>query len=219
MNGRRLRRPIIAMVTDRRQSAASQETGLDMVVAAAGRAARAGVDLIQIRERDIDDRSLLALVAGVRNAVGGTHAQVLVNDRIDLAMASQADGVHLPAQAVAASRARAMVPEGFLVGRSVHSEPEALAADHDGGCDYLIFGSVFASASKRAGHPVAGPDALARVCESVRLPVLGIGGITVERAPEVARAGASGIAAIGLFATADEVTLRSVVSRLRDAFD
>jgi thiamine-phosphate pyrophosphorylase len=176
------------------------------------------VDLVQVRERGLEDASLLALVERLREAVAGTGARVLVNDRLDVALAGQADGVHLPGRAVACSRARAIVPEAFLIGRSVHSVEEAIAATSDGGCDYLLFGSVFESASKPAGHPVAGLEALARVCAAVALPVLAVGGITVSRAADVARAGAAGVAAIGLFASGGELALRRMVDEIRMAF-
>ena len=124
------------------------------------------------------------------------------------------------AEEVAAARTEiGYGPDDFLVGRSVHSEAEAIAAEAAGGCDYLTFGTVYESRSKPAGHPVAGVDALARVCSAVRLPVLAIGGITIERIPEVVAAGAAGVAAIGLFGHGTEAELAAIVARLRSAFD
>jgi thiamine-phosphate diphosphorylase len=143
---------------------------------------------------------------------------MLVNDRIDVALAAGAGGVHLPGGAVSSARVRAIVPQSFLVGRSVHSAGEAIEAALDGGCDYLVFGSVFATRSKPAGHAVAGLDALAGVCAAVQLPVLAIGGITPARVPDLVRAGAAGIAAIGLFAAGDERELRDTVRQIRRAF-
>jgi len=111
-----------------------------------------------------------------------------------------------------------MVPGEFLVGRSVHSVGEAMAAAADGGCDYLVFGTVFESQSKPAGHGVAGLGALAEVCAAVPLPVLAIGGMTVDRVPDIVRAGAAGLAAIGLFAAGGERALRDTVGQIRLAF-
>jgi thiamine-phosphate pyrophosphorylase len=162
----------------------------------AAAAARAGVDLVQVRERGLEDRALVALAVALRDAMSGAGARMIVNDRIDVALAAGANGVHLPASALPCARARAIVPDGFLVGRSVHSAAEAVTAEGSGGCDYLIFGTVFESASKPAGHRVAGVRALAEVCAAVRLPVLAIGGITTARIPDVVRAGAAGIAAV-----------------------
>ena len=109
-------------------------------------------------------------------------------------------------------------PTGFSWDGPIHSVGEALAAAADGGCDYLVFGTVFESRSKPAGHPAAGLDALAEVCAAVSLPVLAIGGITAERVPDIVRAGAAGLAAIGLFAAGGEQALRNTVSQIRLAF-
>jgi thiamine-phosphate pyrophosphorylase len=210
------------MVTDRRRHASSaaldDERACALVVAAAAAAVRAGVDLVQVRERGLADLPLLALAVSVRDAIAATGARMLVNDRIDIALAARAGGVHLPGRAVSGAAVRAIVPDGFLIGRSVHSAGEAIAAARDGGCDYLVFGSVFESAGKPAGHPVAGLEALAGACASVPLPVLAIGGITTARVPDVVRAGAAGIAAIGLFATGGVEELRDTIGRIRLAF-
>ena len=159
------------------------------LVALIGEAARAGVDLIQIRERDLDDRALVALARAAVAAVRGTAARVVVNDRADVALAAGAAGVHLRGDSMPAGRVRAMRAAGFLVGRSVHDEGEAAAVDAEGGCDYLMFGTVFPSASKPAGHRRSAWRHLARVCAGVTAPVLAIGGISIERAAEAARAG------------------------------
>jgi thiamine-phosphate pyrophosphorylase len=180
-------------------------------------AAFAGVDLIQIRERRLDDRALLSLTREAMTTVRGSAARVLVNDRLDVALAAGAAGVHLRGDSVPPSRARALAGAGFIIGRSVHDEDEAAAVDAEGGCDYLLFGSVFPTSSKPPGHRVAGLAALQRVCARVRIPVLAIGGISVERAAAVAAAGAAGVAAIGLFYQSDD--LRTTVRAVRQAFD
>jgi thiamine-phosphate pyrophosphorylase len=118
-----------------------------------------------------------------------------------------------------ASRVRAVVPDGFLVGRSVHSREEAETAEADGGCDYLIFGTVFPSNSKPQGQAAAGVDLLREVCRTVRLPVVAIGGMNEARAAEAARAGARGVAGIEMFAGADEGALAAAVAQMRRAFD
>ena len=207
------------MVTDRaRYRAGSGADGLDRLIDAVGRAARAGVDLIQIRERDLPDRRLFELVRQAIDAVRDTGARVLVNDRADIAIASGAAGVHLRSTSPPAVRLRRMAPHGFLVGRSVHSRQEADLAIREGGCDYLLFGTIFQSGSKPAAHPVIGVDALRALCQSVPLPVVAIGGINEARAPEVAAAGAAGIAAIELFAHGSEETLCQTVRSVHEAF-
>jgi thiamine-phosphate diphosphorylase len=186
---------ICHFVTDRRRFALT----CDDVIARAAAAARRGVDVVQIRERDLSDDALMRLVRGVIDVVSGTRARVIVSDRADIALAARADGVHLPADAVAASRIRAFVPAHFLIGRSVHTLDEIDRAAADGGCNYLLFGTVFRSSGKPAGHTVAGIDALRDACARSPLPVIAIGGITDARATEVAAAGAAGLAAVGMF--------------------
>jgi thiamine-phosphate pyrophosphorylase len=214
-------RPILAMITDSRLydlAGAGADARLAAVAAAAGRAARAGVDLVQVRERGVEAATLLDLTVRVRARLAGTSARCLVNDRSDVALAAGADGVHLPAAAPACARVRAMAPAPFLIGRSVHGVDEAIAVEAAGSCDYLVFGTVYPSLSKPAGHPVAGLEALARVCAAVRLPVLAIGGITVDRLAEVAAAGAAGAAAIGLFALGAQAELDETVAHARRVF-
>jgi thiamine-phosphate diphosphorylase len=199
------------MVTDRRRMG---ETGLVRATAAA---ARAGVDIIQIRERDLDGCALMRLTRAVVNAVSGTATRVVVNDRLDVALAAGAAGVHLRGDSFGAGRVGSIAPPDFLVGRSVHSEAEAVDADATGACDYLFFGTVFPSASKPAGHRPVGLDALGRVCARVRTPVLAIGGLTVGVAAAVRQRGAAGIAAISLFE--DDAQVAETVRSLRAAFD
>lgn len=176
-------------------------------------AARAGVDLIQVRERQLSDRDLVAFVRDLTRKVYPFATRVLVNDRTDVALAAGAGGVHLKSHAPPAADVRSIVPDGFLIGRSVHSEAEADAAVAAGGCDYLLFGTVYPSASKPSDHPVAGLEGLSAVCRRVTLPVLAIGGITVERASAVADAGAAGIAAISLFSTSTDVAADAAALR------
>jgi thiamine-phosphate pyrophosphorylase len=187
------------MITDRRRFGAGGENVLVQRVAAA---AAAGVDLVQVRERDMEARDLSHLVARCVQAVAGTRARVLVNDRLDVALASGAHGVHLRADSLPASRARALAPIGFLIGRSVHSVDETVAACAGGGLDYVLFGAVFASASKPGQMP-AGVAALADVAAAVSVPVLAVGGVSPETVPLLARTGCAGYAAIGWFAERD----------------
>ena len=190
-------KPVLCLVTDRRRHGASWQRALVERVAAA---AREGVHLVQIRERDLEGGPLTRLVSACVAAVRGTRTRILVNDRLDVALAACAHGVHLRANSFSAARARASAPAPFLIGRSVHSVADAVAATRDGGLDYLIFGSVFDTASK-PGRPPAGLAGLAAVVRATPLPVLAIGGITRGRIEDVMDAGASGAAAIGMFDT------------------
>ena len=190
------------LVTDRRRlcpDARSFAEARRSLVDQARRAADAGVDLIQVRERDLEAADLAALVADLMAVTRGGATRVVVNDRIDVALACGADGVHLRGDSVAVEVARRLLPPPFLVGRSVHTSEEARAAS---GADYLIAGTVFPSASKRTGSASAellGIDGLGAIVSASDVPVLAIGGITSDRIAPVLAAGAAGIAAIGLF--------------------
>ena len=183
------------LVTDRRRF------GLDegALVEAAVRASRRGADAIQVRERDLADAALVSLVRRMVVALARSATKVLVNDRADVAVAAGADGVHLRADSPPASRVRAIVPDAFVIGRSVHTLDEIDAAARDGACDYLMFGTVFPSAGKPAGHPVAGLERLAEACRRSPVPVIAIGGMTAEREAAVAGAGAAGLAGVRWF--------------------
>ena len=215
--------PLFCLVTDRTRLSPPDEVQL---VRLAARAAAAGINLIQIRERQLDDRRLLALTRAVVEAVAGTGARVVVNDRTDIALAAGADGVHLRADSPPADQVRSIVPAGFLIGRSVHGESEAIAVASTG-VDYLILGTIFPSASKPAATKWLGPDVLERVAHRVAIPLLAIGGVTADRVTSIAAAGAAGFAAIGLFAdlqsntTTDDAldsSLHRLVADLRAAF-
>jgi thiamine-phosphate pyrophosphorylase len=214
--GPALDRPLLMMVTDRRRYRMAGDDA--PVEEAAVRAARAGVDLIQIRERGLEDCDLLALTSRIVDRTRASRARTIVNDRLDVALAAGARGVHLPSRGMSSAAARSIAPNGFLIGRSVHSEAEAIAAENEGGCDYIIFGSVFESASKPPGHATLGVEALAKVCRRVSLPVLAIGGITRGRVSEVAAAGAAGVAAIGMFADEGVDALETLIREIRAAF-
>ena len=140
----------------------------------------------------------------------------MVSDRVDVALAAGAQGVHLRSDGPPGRDVRRLAPEGFIVGRSIHSVDEAAAHGGEGMYDYLLFGTVFRSESKPDGHVPAGLGTLAAACAASAVPVLAIGGIDVARAAQVAGAGASGIAAIGLFAGAMDLaeTVRDVRAAL-----
>lgn len=205
-----LAEPVVCVVTRARGGDGSPERAALLERLAS--AARAGATVVQIRERQFDDRALLAFTAQVIGAVRPAGAAVVVNDRTDVALAAGADGVHLKSDAPDPREVRGLVPPDFLIGRSIHGVAEARAAS---ACDYLLFGPVFPSRSKPADHPVAGLEMLAEVCRAAPVPVLAIGGITRERAGAVRGAGAAGVAAISLFAEAPDIA--EATRALRDA--
>ena len=187
--------PVLCFVTDRRRLGGSWEDALVRRVRAA---AVEGVHLIQIRERDLDGGPLTRLVSACVNAVRGTPARVLVNDRFDVAVAAGAHGVHLRGDSFQPSRVRACAPPGFLIGRSVHSVSDAVATVDGNTVNYLIFGTVFETSSK-PDRVAAGLHELSAVAYATRIPVLAIGGMTSARIADVMRAGAAGVAGISMF--------------------
>jgi thiamine-phosphate pyrophosphorylase len=190
---------MMCLVTDRhrlRPDAGSFETEMRALVDQACWAARTGVDLVHVRERDLDAARLADLVAALVEATAGSGTRVVVNDRTDVALACGAHGVHLRGDSVPAAAVRRIAPPGFLVGRSVHSTATARAA---GPVDYLVAGTVFASPSKADRAGLLGLDGLADIVQAAAVPVLAIGGIGFDQLDEIAATGAAGAAGIGLF--------------------
>lgn len=213
---------MICLVTDRRRLSAGHDAA-DRLVELVAAAAHAGVDLIQVRERDLDARDLIALVRRCLDAARRTTTKVLVNDRTDVAIAAGAHGVHLRGDSIDTTAARALLPPGALVGRSVHTVEEAAAASRAGGLDYLILGTLFPTSSKDSTRRLTTLDELSAASRATAVPVLAIGGMTVERASAAVRAGASGVAGVGLFVPPDgrpwPPHLQAIVADLRRAFD
>jgi thiamine-phosphate diphosphorylase len=179
-------------------------------------AIRAGVDLIQLREPGLEALTLLALAARLVDMTRDTPTRVVVNDRLDIAVASGAHGVHLRGDSIAPLRARSMVPAGFLIGRSVHGAEEAALATR--GADYCIAGTVFPTSSKPGLRQPLGLEGLGAIVRAVTVPVLAIGGVSMARIEAVASTGAAGRAAIGFF-DAEPEDLVTVVREVRRRFD
>ncbi|MPY87678.1 MAG: thiamine phosphate synthase [Luteitalea sp.] len=214
-----LPRPVIQLVTDHtRLGPRGSSAALDALVDCVTAAANAGVDLVQVREPALSDRALFELV---QRLVARTRprCRILVNERFDVALAGRAAGVHLRASSLAASRVRRAAPRGFLIGRSVHTTAEIDGACRDGAVDYLVFGTVFESASKSSADPTTGTVGLADAVRAATVPVLAIGGITADHVPLVAGTGAAGVAAIGWLTDAvGRGSLAAELSAARRAF-
>lgn len=192
--------PRSLLITDRRRLGAEGQAGFDRLVTFAQAAAEAGVDAVQLRERDLADGELLEVTRRVCAAVRHTTCRVLVNERAHVAWAGGAHGVHLRGGGMPALRVRAVQPPGQVIGRSVHGRDAGVVLE---GADYGLFGTVFPSGSKAPDAPVAGPAGLATwIRQAGDVPVLAVGGVDLSRCAAVRDAGAVGVAGIGLFATA-----------------
>jgi thiamine-phosphate pyrophosphorylase len=209
-------RPIVCYVTDRKALGAADPAR--SLLARIRSARTAGVDWVQLRERDMPARELLTL-ANAAIGVRQTEARVLVNDRLDVALAAGAAGVHLGRASVPTREAVRWLHEGdtpadFLIGVSCHRMEEVREAE-DAGASYVYFGPVFDTPSKKSYGPPQGLKRLAELCSAVRIPVIAIGGVNEQNAAECVRAGAAGIAAIRMFQELrDAETLQQTVAGL-----
>lgn len=181
----------VLVITDRRLAA---PRSLDQVVRAA---VAAGARAIQVRDKGATARELVATARRIREISGAATGTLLfVNDRLDVALAAGADGVHLGSDDIPVAAARAWAPPEFLVGYSTDDPADARRAQ-DEGADYIGCGAVYATTSKNVGDESIGTARLDEVARAVTIPVLGIGGVTVSRAAEVAGTAAAGVAVIG----------------------
>jgi len=206
----RLRLPTLCLITDRQRCG---ESPLEDVV---DEAIKGGVNLIQLREKDLPTGELLALAIRLREVTRG-RALLVINDRLDVAMAAGADGVHLPENGLPVAIARWLLGQHTLIGRSVHSE-EAAAEAEQAGADYVQLGTIYATESKPDAKP-AGPDLVRKVSGAVGIPVLAVGGVRAENAADVIEAGASGASVISAIeAAADpQAAARQLVEAMREA--
>jgi thiamine-phosphate pyrophosphorylase len=171
---------------------------------ALGEACRAGVRAVQLREKDLDARSLLDLALRVRAITSTSGTALLINDRADVSLACGADGVHLPEAGFSAVSARRVLGERAIVGVSAHSLGAALQAE-DSGASFITFGPVFETPSKMGFGMPLGLGALGKVAAAVQIPVFAIGGITPERAKVCRDNGASGVAVISAILGAADI--------------
>jgi thiamine-phosphate pyrophosphorylase len=206
-------------------AAAARAPRLMLIVEAADVSARraaiaaalaAGLDAIQLRDTRAGGGTLLAAARELRTLARAHGAMLLVNDRIDVGLAADADGVHLPAASFPIATARALLGPTKLIGRSTHAADEAVSASADG-ADYVVLGPVFATPSKEPYGPPLGVDALSEAAARAACPVIAIGGITTENAATVCAAGARGLAVIRAILDAPDPTATTRV--LRAALD
>jgi thiamine-phosphate pyrophosphorylase len=186
------------LITDRRV------TGDVPLPDAVADAARAGACAVQLREKDLPTRDLLELALRLRERTAAAGATLLINDRIDLCWAAGADGVQLREDSLPTDVVRRLLGEQRLIGVSVHSMEAARRAETQG-ADFVLFGPVYDTPSKRDYGPPQGIERLAGVTAHVRIPVFAVGGVTAARVPELLGAGARGVGVISAVFGADDI--------------
>jgi thiamine-phosphate pyrophosphorylase len=209
-------KPILYLITRGATTAATSPASKEFqdVLALVRAAVAAGVNLIQLREKQLTARTLYEMTAGAAAITRGTATSLLVNDRADIARAAGADGAHLTSNSIRPAVIRQTFGNDFLIGVSTHSQAELLQA-RDGSADFAVFGPVFETSSKAEyGSPV-GLQSLSEAVRAVApFPVLALGGISLPNARECLRAGAAGIAGISIFA--EPSSLQSTVAAIRE---
>ena len=179
--------PCLTLITDRRLC---QRLSLEEAVA---RAVAGGVNVVQLREKDLTAAQLVPLADRLRAITQG-KALLIVNGRLDVALLCAADGIHLPEKGPSVAATRRLAGDGFIIGRSVHDVEEAMKAEEEG-ADYVQVGAIFPTRSHPGLSP-AGPALLESVAARVTIPIVAVGGITAENVGQVMQAGARGVAVI-----------------------
>ena len=223
------RRSILCYVTDRHALAANTSKPYDALLESVAAASAAGIDWIQIREKDLTGEEISALtnaaIAKIKQLTqqGTNSTEIIVNDRLDAALANHAHGVHLGGNSMPTKKVcdwlkvnknnhEATEQDNFQIGVSCHSLDEAFTAEKSG-ATYIFFGPIFATPAKEQFGPPQGLTRLTEVCNAIKIPVLAIGGITTENAHACLSAGAAGLAAIRLFQ--NQFDLDRVIYKLR----
>jgi len=206
--------PLVYLISDRRQLK-PRSPGLETaaLIDFLRRAIAAGVDLIQLRELDLAPRATLGVADAIAPLAQATGAALLINDRADVAACAGA-GVHLTTRSMRPAAVRHAFGEPLLIGASTHNLQEASEAER-AGADFIVFGPVFETDSKKAYGPPVGLAALRAVVEQLTIPVIALGGIKPTNFHEALNAGAAGVAAISMFVEAND--LRGLVEQMKSS--
>lgn len=201
--------PRLYLLTDRHHTL---QRPLPSVIA---QAVETGVRMVQIREKDLGTHDLISLSHRLLPLVKEHQGKILLNDRIDLVIALGADGVHLRSDSLSVSVARRLLGTESLIGISIHSVEEARIAEGEG-ADFIVLGPIFDTPSKRPYGPPLGVQVLQEACQTIRLPIFAIGGITPARIPHVLSSGAYGVAVISSILQAPSIphSTRELLARL-----
>jgi thiamine-phosphate pyrophosphorylase len=196
----------LCLITDRKQLLSTfpnnqlfdLDTAISHLLNFCQTAIQAGIDIIQVREKDIPTDKLSNFVAKLTKETKNTNAKVLVNDRLDIALSYEADGIHLPSNSFPINKVRKLVGKKFIISVATHSIKEAqLAAE--AGADYVLFSPIFDTPSKTIYGPALGLAALEQAVKSVKCPIIALGGINKSNAKAVLDCKVTGLAAIRLF--------------------
>jgi thiamine-phosphate pyrophosphorylase len=198
----------LLVVTDRHQTKGRP------LVPLLQRVLTAAAPAIQLRERDLSARELVTLAREVQAVTVSRRSQLLINDRIDVALALEGVGVHLRSNSLPVSVARQLLGGQRLLGISVHAVEEGLSAQSQG-ADYIVLGPIYETPTKQMFGPPLGIHTLEKACRLVRIPIIGIGGVTAARAREMRHAGAFGVAVVTAVLGAADV--ESATHELLDA--
>ena len=212
-------KPILYLITRGATTESTDATSVEFqsVLSQVSAAVIAGIQLIQLREKQLTARVLFELTRSVLEITRGTSTRVLVNDRADIAAGAGANGVHLTTNSLEPKIIRQSFGEEFLIGASTHSLEEAVAA-REGGADFAVFGPVFETSSKTRYGPPVGLDKLSETCWALDpFSILALGGISKDNAVQCLHAGASGVAGIGMFANPS--TLRATVAAIYSKYE
>ncbi len=201
----------LCLITDRNKTAGGRS--LEDVLRSA---LDAGVKGILLREKDLPDRELLALAERVRDLTNRYKARLLISERVDLALAADADGVHISGRSLPVAAARKLLGVEKYVSASAHSLAEALQAEEEG-ADFVTFGPVYYTASKAAYGPPVGLSSLEEACRTLKIPVFALGGIKEGNAVDTLMAGAFGVAVITeiIGAQAPAQAASSIMAKIR----
>jgi thiamine-phosphate pyrophosphorylase len=205
--------PSVYLITDRRRLKSSDDKDhVQALIDFIDNALAAGIDMVQIREPDLPARDVFNVACRAADSAARWGAKVLVNDRADIAAAA-GTGVHLTTRSIDVAVIRRCFSQDILIGASTHSLREARAAEADG-ADFVVFGPVFETESKRIYGPPVGIESLRETASRLRVPVLALGGVTASNFRLPLEAGAAGIAGISLFT--DTADLSSLVRAIKN---